>query len=360
MTVPAGLPTIEAWHRLAIEPPRALGETPVSGALRVEARDFMVEEHVGFEPEGGEAHRLLLVEKEGANTLFVARALAVRAGRPPGDVGFAGQKDRRAIARQWFSVPAARDTASFVGYTGDGFRVLGEHPHSRKLRRGALAGNRFRIRVRGLQGDAGAIGARIALIQASGVPNYFGTQRFGNDGANIGRVREWLESGRLPGGREPRAFLLSSARALAFNAVLGARVNANTWNRLLPGEVVNLSGSNSVFAADSPDEGLARRLKEGDLSPTGPLCGSGGILPGGEAARVEDAALLAVAPLPGLMGSVGLRAERRALVLRPAAFDHRLDADALEVEFELPRGGYATAVLREILDARIPESGGDS
>ncbi len=357
--MPAEPATHQAWHRLAIEPPRAFGETPVSGALRVEARDFRVEERLGFEPDGGEAHRLLLVEKEGANTLFVARALAVRASRPPADVGFAGQKDRRAIARQWFSVPAGKDAASFVGYTGDGFRVLGEHPHSRKLRRGALAGNRFRIRVRGLQGDAGAIGARIALIQASGVPNYFGMQRFGIAGANLRRVREWLDSGRLPRGREPRAFLLSSARALAFNAVLAARVAASTWNRLLPGEVVNLSGSRSVFIADDPEEELLRRLREGDVSPTGPLCGSGGVLPGGEAARVEDAALAAVAPLPGHMASVELRAERRALVLRPAAFIHRLDADALEVEFELPRGGYATAVLREILDARVPEAAGD-
>ena len=357
--MPADMPAFDSWHRLAIEPPRVFGETPVSGALRVETRDFMVEERLGFEPDGGEAHRLLLVEKEGSNTLYVARSLAARAGRPPADVGFAGQKDRRAIARQWFSVPAAKDTASFVGYSGDGFRVLGEHPHSRKLRRGALAGNRFRIRVRGLQGDAGAIDARIAQIRESGVPNYFGTQRFGFEGANLRRVREWLETGRLPRGREPRAFLLSSARALAFNAVLGARVTANSWNRLLPGEVVNLSGSKSVFAADSPDEGLARRLREGDVSPTGPLCGTGGVLPGGEAARVEQAALAVVAPLPGLMGSVGMRAERRALVLRPAAFLHRLDADALDVEFELPRGGYATAVLREILDARVPEAGGD-
>ena len=208
-------------------------------------------------------------------------------GRPQTS-GFAGLKDRRAIARQWFSVPAAKDNASFIGYSGDGFRVLGEHPHSRKLRRGALAGNHFRIRVRGLQGDAAAIDARIAQVKATGVPNYFGAQRFGIEGANLRRVREWLETGRLPRGREPRAFLLSSARALAFNAVLGARVTANSWNRLLPGEVVNLSGSKSVFAADNPDEGLVRRLREGDVSPTGPLCGTGGILPGGEAARVEE------------------------------------------------------------------------
>jgi tRNA pseudouridine13 synthase len=222
-----------------------------------------------------------------------------------------------------------------------------------------LAGNRFRIRVRGLQGDAAAIGARIAHLQVAGVPNYYGMQRFGKEGANLRRVRQWLETGRLPRGREPRAFVLSSARALVFNTVLGARVRANTWNRLLPGEIVNLAGSQSVFAAEHPDEGLQQRLREGDVSPTGPLCGAGGLLPGGEAGRVEGEALAAVTPLPALLAAVGLRGERRALVLRPACLVHRIEADDVELEFELPRGAFATSVLRELLDVRVPETGGD-
>jgi tRNA pseudouridine13 synthase len=355
----ADAPAPDPWFDLALDPPRALGDTPVSGALRVEPEDFHVEERLGFEPDGGEAHRLLLVEKVGANTLFVARALAARAGRPPSDIGFAGQKDRRAVARQWFSVPASRDAASYVGYAGDGFRVLAEHPHSRKLRRGALAGNRFRIRVRGLQGDAGAIGAQIAQLESAGVPNYYGFQRFGNDGANLRRIRQWLDSGRLPRGREARAFVLSSARSLGFNAVLGARVAAGSWNRLLPGEVVNLRGSQSVFASEHPDEGLVERLRQGDVSPTGPLCGAGGVLPGGEAARIEQAALAPVDPLPALLAAVGLRGERRALILRPAALSHRIHGETLEIEFELPRGAFATALLRELIDARVPEPPGD-
>jgi tRNA pseudouridine13 synthase len=352
-----GLPA--AWHRLALDPPRAFGATPVSGALRVEPADFVVDERLGFEPDGGESHRLLRVEKVGANTLFVARALAVRAGRSPAEIGFAGQKDRRAVARQWFSVPATPATASFVGYSGDGFRVLSEHSHSRKLRRGSLAGNRFSIRVRGLQGDPGAIGERVERLAQAGLPNYFGTQRFGREGANLHRVHRWLETGRLPRGREQRAFLLSSARALVFNAVLGARVAAGSWNRLLPGEVINLAGSRSVFAAEYPDESLLRRLADGDLSPTGPLCGTGGVAPGGEAGRVEAEALAGLAPLPGLLAAAGLRGERRALVVRPKVIAHRLEGDALGLEFELPRGAYATSLLRELLDVRVPEADDD-
>lgn len=347
------------WQELALDPPRAWGATPAAGEIRAEAADFVVEEQLGFEPDGGESHRLLRVEKVGANTLFVARALAVRAGRPPADIGFAGQKDRRAVARQWFSVPATRETASFVGYCGEGFRVLSEHPHSRKLRRGALAGNHFRIRVRGLKGDREAVTGRIAKLAADGLPNYFGAQRFGREGANLRRVRQWLDTGRLQRGREQRAFVLSSARALAFNAVLAARVRANTWNRLLPGEVINLAGSQSVFASEHPDDGLRRRLQAGDVSPTGPMCGAGGVLPGGEAGRVEAAALEAVTPLPALLSAVGLRGERRALILRPVALRHEFDGDALMLEFDLPRGAFATSVLRELVDARAPEADTD-
>jgi tRNA pseudouridine13 synthase len=345
----------EAWCRIALGAPRAHGEPPVSGALRVDAADFRVDEHLGFEPDGGEAHRLLLVEKRDANTLYVARQLAIRAACPPGDVGFAGLKDRRSVARQWFSVPAAKGSPSLAGFSGEGFQVLSEAAHSRKLRRGALAGNRFRIRIRELQGDAGAVAARIARIVETGVPNYFGAQRFGHDGANLLRVAEWISTGRLPRGRESRGFLLSAARSLAFNAVLGARVTAGNWNRLLPGEIVNLSGSRSVFTAEGLDESLLERCAEGDVGPTGPLCGAGGMLPRGLAERMEQWALAPLEPLPSRLAAIEMNAERRALVLRPKEFTHRAEAGGLELAFELPRGAFATSVLREIVNATVPE-----
>ncbi len=345
----------DAWRRIALAAPRAWGDPPVSGAFRVEAADFRVEERLGFEPDGGSAHRLLLVEKQDANTLYVARRLAARAGCPVADVGFAGLKDRRAIARQWFSLPAAAQPVPFAGFAGDGFRVLGEAPHSRKLRRGALAGNRFHIRVRELQGDLDAVAHRVARVAVSGVPNYFGAQRFGTDGANIGRVAEWVETGRLPRGREPRAFLMSAARAIAFNAVLGARVSAGSWNRLLPGEIVNLTGSKSVFAAEGLDESLLGRCAGGDIGPTGPLCGAEGLLPRGEAEQVEKSALATLEDLTAKLAALGMRAERRALVLRPKDVAYRVDGGDLEIAFELPRGAFATSVLREIVDAAVPE-----
>jgi tRNA pseudouridine13 synthase len=357
--MPADTAPPELWRRLALDPPCALGPRPASGTLRADPSDFFVEERLGFEPDGGAAHLLLHVEKSDANTLFVARELAKRAGCAAADVGFAGLKDRRAVARQWFSVPATRSATALAGVEGAGFRVLAAHPHTRKLRRGALAGNRFSIRVKHVVGDTLAIDERARRIAGAGVPNYFGSQRFGVGGANLERMRDWIERGRLPRGRESRAFILSAARSLCFNAVLCERVTAGTWDRILPGEVVSLAGSRSVFAAAQVDAALATRLAAGDISPTGPMCGTEGVQPAGEAADVERAALAQVAQVADRLAAAGLRAERRPLVLRPGGFTCAREDEELRLEFELPAGGFATSILKELVDSTPPDSVAD-
>ena len=81
------------------------GAPAVRGRIRTEPRDFEVDEVLGFEPDGHGTHVLLQVEKCGANTAWVAARLAAHAGVPANDVGYSGLKDRRAVTRQWFSVP---------------------------------------------------------------------------------------------------------------------------------------------------------------------------------------------------------------------------------------------------------------
>jgi tRNA pseudouridine13 synthase len=351
--VPAG------WRAVALAPPRAGGPAPVRGVLKAQPGDFRVEEILGFAPDGGTAHRLLQVEKTDANTLYVARLLAREAGLRPPDVGFAGLKDRRAVATQWFSVPAGRVPREWAGFEGPGFRVLAALPHSRKLRRGALAGNRFAITLRQLEGDLAALSGRLASLATDGVPNYFGPQRFGREAANLRRVLEWLQDGRLSSVREERGFVFSAARALAFNAVLAARVEAGSWNRLLPGEVVSLDGSASVFAAAEIDAALTARCSGFDVHPSGPLPGRGGLQPGGEAGGVEVAALADYAGLAAALDAAGVEAARRALRVRPAEMTHSIDGTDLKLGFTLPRGAFATVVLREAVDFDPADSPGD-
>jgi len=349
---------LRTWRQSALEPPCAHGGPPAAGTIRTDPEDFLVEERLGFGPDGGPGHFLLLVEKRDANTLFVARSLARLVAVSPAEIGFAGLKDRRAVARQWFSMPARRDHSPPERHVGEGFRVLEVHPHSRKLRRGALAANRFRLRVRELRGDLDALCARLETISGLGVPNYFGPQRFGRGGANLERVGDWIESGRLPRERAARGFLLSAARSLAFNAVLGRRVADGSWNRLLPGEIASLAGSSSVFRIAELDEELVRRCHEGDIHPSGPMCGAGDMQPADECASVEQQVLETLAPLPERLAAVAA-GERRALVLRPAAMAWSAGGQELEIGFELRRGAFATSLLREAVAAVMPVAEAD-
>lgn len=344
--VPEELPP--GWREAALEPPRAWGIPALRGTIKAAPADFIVEEQLGFAPDGGTAHRLLRVEKTGANTLAVARALARHAGVPARDVGFAGLKDRQAVATQWFSVPATPGDRVRAGLQGPGFIVLEAHPHSRKLRRGALAGNRFLVRVGRVVGAEPQVEERLAAVAAHGVPNYFGAQRFGMGGSNLARVARWLEEGRLPGSRDQRSFTLSAARSLAFNAVLGARVRAGQWNRLLAGDVLNLRGTGSVFREDE-GAGLQERVARGDLHPTGPLPGRGGMAPAGAAATLELAALAPYGRLVEALVAAGVEAERRALRVLPCEFRWTWQGADLALSFLLPRGAFATSVLREVV-----------
>ena len=125
--------------------------------------------------------------------------------------------------------------------------MLEAHANLRKLKRGALSGNRFRIRLRNVAWPRGELEAKLAALRAHGVPNYFGPQRFGREGRNLDRVADWLERGVKPAGRTERGFTLSAARSLIFNAVLARRVESASWGALQPGDLASLDGSGSHF-----------------------------------------------------------------------------------------------------------------
>jgi tRNA pseudouridine13 synthase len=346
---------------LALAPPRAHGSALCTALLKASPRDFLVEELLPFVPDGGPGHRLLLVEKEGFDTLAVARRLAHLADISPRDVGFAGLKDRRACARQWFSLPAAQARGAESWREDDAGRgswhVCEAHAHGRKLKRGALSGNRFRIRLRELAPlpTATDLAARLAQVRSRGVPNYFGPQRFGRELANLARVRAFAAEGALPGGREPRAFVYSAARSLLFNAVLAERVRQGSWEQLLPGERVNLDGSRSHFGLAKADDALLARLAALDVHPTGPLPGRG---PGplAECLALESTVLARFAPLPAALEAAGLAAARRPLRLVARELEARFARDEAELSFVLPAGAYATTLLGEFCTLRVSDT----
>lgn len=328
--------------------PHAHGGPPLQARLKSTPEDFVVEEILGFAADGEGEHVLLKLRKRGANTEWVARELARFAGVPVSAVGYAGLKDRQALSTQSFSLQlAGKPEPDWSRFGGAEVEVLEARRHRRKLRRGALAGNRFRLVLRRHDGEPAAAEARLHAIAAEGVPNYFGEQRFGSEGRNLERARQMFAGRRVD--RGSRSLLLSAARSHLFNRVLAARVEAGSWRTPLDGELWSLAGSRSWFGPEPWTGQLARRLAAGDIHPSGPLWGRGALPSAAAVAALERRIIEGEAALAAGLERAGLEQERRALRLRPRALCWQwLGGDALQLEFELPAGSYATVVVREL------------
>lgn len=341
--------------------PLAFGAPLLTAKIRTTPDDFQVDELPAFEPSGEGEHLLLTIRKRGANTVHVAKVLARWAGLPDMAVSYAGMKDRHAVTTQRFSVHLPKRVAPDPALlASDEIEVVESTWHNRKLQRGALAGNRFKLVLREVQGDAAAIDERLSLIAARGLPNWFGEQRFGRDGGNVPAALAMFGGRRMR--PDQRSLLLSAARSALFNQVLAERVAQGNWDAPLDGEVWMLDGSRSVFGPEPFTDLLADRLARFDIHPSGPLWGEGELRSSDAAAALEMGAIgdeQSLALRAGLEGA-RLKQERRALRLRPAMLQHQwLQPDVLELSFALPPGCYATAVLHELgpaQDASQPDA----
>ena len=342
------------WSQHAFGSPRVFGPALGSGVLRAQPEDFLVEEELGFAPAGTGQHVLLKVRKRDANTQWVARELAKLCGCRPMDVGYAGLKDRHAIAIQWFTVPRPPRATQEWPRTADGtlprtpeVEVLEAHAHTRKLPRGALAGNNFTIRVRDVSASDDQLAERVKLISERGVPNYFGPQRFGREGSNLLRITASLTALRP----QERGFVLSAARSLIFNAALAERVQDGSWEQLQAGDVANLDGRGSVFPVYELDANLVGRCRQLDIHPTGPMWGRGQPGSQGSTLALECRAAAQFPAAADLVRQAGMEHERRSLrvAVRNVVWT-REGAGSVVLRFRLPRGSFATTVLRAIFD----------
>ena len=314
--------------------PNAYPASGASASLKGHNADFIVTELPLQLPAGAGEHLWLDIEKNGANTAFVAQQLAAAAGVQDKDVGYAGLKDRHAITRQWFSIHLPKaETPDLTQLQHPEFKVLQQQRHVKKLRAGDLQGNQFRILLRDVRGDRHAIEANLRAVATQGVPNYFGAQRFGHDGGNVELGRAMLAREIRVRNPKKKGLYLSAVRSFVFNEVLALRIQRGLWGQTLPGDVLDEAGQ-----------------------PTGPLWGRGRVGSTDQAQALEMAVAARHAGLCNGMEFAGLDQARRALVARPLdmAWDWP-QADQLLLSFSLPAGHYATSVLNEILRTTEPD-----
>ena len=331
-----------------------------TGVIKVNPQDFQVDELLGFDPKtDGDTecpHEWLQIKKTGINTSYLAQVLAQSAGCKLRDVGYSGMKDRRAVTTQWFSLPVndkvpTADIANVVSKelqgTQQSVELLASVRHAKKLKRGVHRKNRFKIVIRDVHGLDESV---LSRIRHQGIPNYFGSQRFGIRFANLPKAEAMFEKdpGRVK--RDQRSIYLSTARSFLFNQIVSARLTQGSWLRPLDAEPINLNASGSIFIADPNDTGIADRIISGDVHTTGAMWGSQQA--GQELTEIGQFESKVIDNWPVLRDGLlkfGLKAARRPLRVMLENFSWQLDRADLELNFELGRGAYATSVLREII-----------
>lgn len=328
------------------------GTPPGTGILKQEPADFVVTEQLGFTPEPDAAgqHHWLYMRKTGWNTHDVITELARFAGVRPNDVGYSGLKDRHAVTEQWFSVQLpALTQPDWSAFQHPGLAILAHVRSHRKLKTGTHQRNHFQIRLRQLT-EPDAVAQRVAWL-LRGVPNYFGSQRFGRNHYNI-QLAERLVAGEAIRKRKLRGLVFSAMRSWLFNHWVECRLE-QCGTQPLAGDVFQLAGSRSVFTA-APDDTIEGRLASGDIAITGPLPGTGEPLAESAALALEQQALRPWATWVEALEQAGLKTARRPLLLVPKELTWDQQGNDLNLAFSLPAGAYATTVLRELTRLEEP------
>lgn len=283
------------------------------GVWKQDPADFSVVELPLEPPEGEGEHQWLKVEKVGKTTEEAAQVLAERAGVGRVAVGYAGLKDRQARTVQCFTIMGGTEVTELP----EGMKILARSRCRHKLRVGHIAGNRFDIRVRGCNMEV--LQERIRRLEASGMPNYYGSQRVGTDAPMRGHA---ALLGRGPFLPEPELkFVLSAYQSWLFNEVLKQR-----GNRRLAGDLV--------------EDGI----------PTGPIFGATMAWPVDEALELEESVLLAEDLPPGIWTRFPrlTQGTRRKLWV-DVKIRITPTEDGAWLRFGLPSGSYATVLLEELL-----------
>ena len=328
----------------------------LSGVIRKEPSDFQVDEIQVFKPSGQGEHVWLLIKKTSQNTDWVAGLLAKIAEVPRRDVSFAGMKDRHAVTTQWFSVQMpGRVAPDWQAQLPDGVVLLDEKRHDRKLKRGTLEGNQFKLHIRDFQGTEDELKTTLERITEQGIPNYFGEQRFGfyqadkNAYTNIIKAEQWFKGEIKVKSKQQRSIYLSAARSWIFNHILSDRVEAGTWNQAQQGDVFMLDGTKSCFFEDL-DDSLTERVQQLKLHPTGALWGRGNLRSNNSVKENEQKQSKAFNTLCEGLESKGLKQERKALrlVVNDLNYEWLEDQKSVNLIFSLPAGAFATSVLAEL------------
>ena len=167
-----------------------------------------------------------------------------------------------------------------------------------------------------------------------------------------------------------QTMFVNAAQSFVFNRILSERLERGLpFDRPVAGDVVCFKDADAPGGLALPDTDRLQRVDEGRIRTverhcergrafvTAPLVGTETELADGEPGEIERSVLAAVGVEPGdfaLPGEFESTGTRRAIQVRTDLGVEHEGTDAVRFSFALPKGSYATVVLREYLK-RDPE-----
>jgi tRNA pseudouridine13 synthase len=403
----------------------------IGGKIRTTYEDFYVEEIPETLPSGKGPNTWLLIEKVGRNTLDVVLDIAHILHISRKRMGFAGMKDKKAVTRQWICVSNI-DPEEILELEEKlhKVKIISIMPNEKKLRIGQLIGNKFRILIRDINDTGTATETAnnvFSQLLETGVPNYYGWQRFGFPRTNthlVGRAliendlkktvdsyignpynsepdyiqnaRMLYDHGDLEGSYEEmpsnmryermmlrtllkeikkkteldetsykraieslpkplKRMFVHAYQSYLFNQAVSERAKLNI-NKYVEGDI--LIDNEEHLVHEFKKEEVNEMIKNFQVHPTAPLFGSKVPFAGGKIGKIEERILnseniskndFEVPKMPKL-GSHGLRRSIRFKIWDASAIPTE---EGVLTEFSIPKGCYATAVLREIMKNEV-------
>ncbi|MDP3981032.1 MAG: tRNA pseudouridine(13) synthase TruD [Chlamydiota bacterium] len=323
----------------------------IGGAIKCAPELFCVEEIPLYEASGQGPHIYISITRSGMTTREVVHLLAKILEIKERDIGYAGIKDKHALVIQTFSIPwpDGQDDAFMEKlHVNSALQINWVKRHQNKIKTGHLLGNRFRIVVQELCHDALKISRDIAkVLEESGIANFYGVQRFGHDEKNIQDARLIFEGS---GPRDPwqRRFILSAYQSALFNTWLTMRIRNGLFEHLLPGDIAKKTDTGGLFDVEDIEQEKPRFLAR-QITYTGPIYGKRMRWAKDDALKLEEHVLMDTGADIETLGKHHLNGSRR--VARYFLKDININSHALGLEFnfELPKGSYATIILREFM-----------
>ena len=345
---------VDTWNVIMSEYLSSLaylnGKPKAQGKLKVKHEDFCVSENLSFEPSGYGEHLMLRIRKTGENTSFVANELAKACGVKSRDVSWAGLKDRHAVTEQWFSIYLPKsespDLSLFLTRYPQ-IEILKTTRHHKKIRPGDLDGNEFTVVISEVT-DVKDVVQRLEKIARNGVPNYFGSQRFGHGGNNLIEARRWGRENVRTRNAQKRSLYLSAARSWIFNTIVSARVEQEILNLALLGDIVKRD-QELVSVTKENIGNINHELLQGFGQVTAAMAGDNSLPTEADAFILEQPYLDAEGDLMSLIRGNRMQHDRRSCILIPQDLRWSTHEKSVTLHFSLTSGSFATSIVRELV-----------